>query len=74
MDKDRVDAIVAVTARGEQIKTNSAEHLWICRAISPPLLPDKPVITDRSATGHPDDLQLQLQPRLLNGSRSTKEK
>jgi hypothetical protein len=25
----------AIGARGEQIKTNGAEHLWICRGIRP---------------------------------------
>jgi hypothetical protein len=49
MDKDRAAAIAAIAARGEQIKTNSAEYLWICRGIKPALPPpDKPVATDRS--------------------------
>jgi hypothetical protein len=29
MDKARIAA--AIAARGEQIKTSSAEYLWICR-------------------------------------------
>jgi hypothetical protein len=48
MDKDR----------GERIKTNSAEFLWICCGIRPPPLPDKPVRTDRGAT--PEHLQVHL--------------
>jgi hypothetical protein len=31
MDKERAAAIAAIAARSEQIKTNSAEYLWICR-------------------------------------------
>jgi len=58
MNKDRLDAIAV---RGEQIKTNSAEYLWICRGIKPPLLSDKPVVTDRSII---DDQHL----RRLNGA------
>jgi hypothetical protein len=49
MDKDRAAAIVAIASRGEEIKTSSAEYLWICRGIKPALPPpDKPV-TDRSS-------------------------
>ena len=33
MDKERAAAIAALGARGEQIKTNSAEYLWVCCAI-----------------------------------------
>jgi hypothetical protein len=45
MDKDRIDAIAA---RGEQIKTNSTEFLWVCRSIKPPLLlPDKPILSEQ---------------------------
>jgi hypothetical protein len=36
MHKERA----ALAARGEQIKTNGAEYLWICCGIRPPLLPD----------------------------------
>ena len=36
----------AIAARGEQIKTSSAEYLWICRGIKPPMLPNKPVARD----------------------------
>jgi len=43
MDKPRAAAIAAVAARGEQIKTNSAEYLWVCCGIRPPLLSDKPI-------------------------------
>jgi hypothetical protein len=42
-DKDR---FAAVAARGEQIKTSSAEYLWICKGIKPPMLPDKPIARD----------------------------
>jgi hypothetical protein len=36
----------AIAARGEEIKLNSAEFLWICKGIRPPLLADKPVVRD----------------------------
>jgi hypothetical protein len=39
-------SIAAIGARAEEIKQNSAEYLWICRGIKPPLLPDKPVARD----------------------------
>jgi hypothetical protein len=39
-------SIAAIAARGEEIKLNSAEYLWICRGIKPPLLADKPVARD----------------------------
>jgi hypothetical protein len=68
MDKDRIDTIAAAAPSGEQIKTNSAEYLRICRGTRPPLLPDKPVVTDRSAADHPDDLQLRLRARLFDGT------
>jgi len=55
MDKDR---LAAIAARGEQIKTNSAEYLWVCRGIKPPLLPDKPVVTNPSVDR--EHLQVQL--------------
>jgi len=42
MDKDRA---AAIAARAEQIRKASAEYLWICCGIKPPL-PDKPVVTD----------------------------
>jgi hypothetical protein len=65
MDKDRIAAIAAIAERGEQIKTNSAEFLWVCCGIRPPFSPGRPVLTDRGAADHPDDLQLQLQARPL---------
>jgi hypothetical protein len=34
MDKD---CTAAIAVRGEQIKTSSAEYLWFCRGIKPPL-------------------------------------
>jgi hypothetical protein len=44
----------AIAARGEQIKLNSAEYLWICRGIRPPLLADKPIARDlRRLNGAP---------------------
>ena len=61
MDKQRA---AALAPRSEQIKTNSAEYLWICRGIRPALLPDKPVGTDRSI----DPEHLQLQARLPSGT------
>jgi hypothetical protein len=65
MDKNRAAAVAAIGERGEQIKINSAEYLWICCGVRPPLVPDKPIITDRSAAV-PDE-QLQLQTWLLDG-------
>jgi hypothetical protein len=60
MDKDRIAAIAAIAARGEQIKTNSAEYLWICRGIRPALPPsDKPpVVADRSS--NPEQPQFRV--------------
>jgi len=58
MDKDH---IVAIAARGEAIKTNSTEFLWVCRGIKPPVLPpDKPLPSDAAVS------PLQSQPRPLN--------
>jgi hypothetical protein len=46
-------AAAAIAARGEQIKTGSAEYLWICRGIKPALPPpDKPVVVARNSSGH----------------------
>jgi hypothetical protein len=39
-------SIAAIGARAEQIKMSSAEFLWICKGIRPPLLADKPVARD----------------------------
>ncbi len=55
MDKDRA---AAIAARGEKIKTNGAEYLWICRGIKPPPLPDKAVVTVTNV----DPEQLRLRP------------
>jgi hypothetical protein len=41
----------AIAARGEQIKLNSAEYLWICKGIRPPLLPNK-IAVDPSLAAH----------------------
>jgi hypothetical protein len=60
MKEDRIAAIVAIAARGEQIKRNSAEYLWICCGIKPPPLPDKPVVTNTKAD--PEQLRLRLRP------------
>jgi hypothetical protein len=65
MDKDHKDRIVGIGARGEQIKTNSAEYLWICRGIKPAPLPDKPVVTNTNPE------QPQLRPRPLNRDAPT---
>jgi hypothetical protein len=65
--KDHKEHIAAITARGEQIKTNSAEFLWICCGIRPPPLRDKPVVADPSVD--PEHLQLQLRP--LDGGAPT---
>ena len=39
---------IGTIAHSEQIKTNSAEFLWIWCGIKPPLLPDKPITADSS--------------------------
>jgi hypothetical protein len=57
MDKDRAATITAVATRGEQIKTNSAEYLWLCRGLKPPLLPDEPVATDPAVTSKDQHLR-----------------
>jgi hypothetical protein len=54
MDKE---SIAAIAARGEQIKTNSAEYLWLCRGIRPPLLSDKPVVTDPNVNSEDQHLR-----------------
>jgi hypothetical protein len=36
----------SIAARGEEIKLNSAEFLWVCKGIRPPLLADKPIARD----------------------------
>jgi hypothetical protein len=44
----------AIAARAEQIKQNSAEFLWLCRGIKPPMLPDRPIARDlRRLNGAP---------------------
>jgi hypothetical protein len=63
----------AIAARGEQIKTNSAEYLWICCGIRPALPPpDKAIVIDRNNPPGPeafetamrkDSEQLQLRVR-----------
>jgi hypothetical protein len=52
------EQIAALATRGEQIKTNSAEFLWICCGIKPPPLPDKSTAVDPSADL--DHLHLQI--------------
>jgi hypothetical protein len=44
------DEYAAIGARGQEIQTNSAEFLWVCRGIRPPLLPDKPPAQLRGVT------------------------
>jgi hypothetical protein len=61
MDKDRA---AAIAARAEQIKTNSAEYLWVCRGVRPAPLPDKPGATDRSSNLE----QPQLRARSPSGT------
>ena len=58
MNKDRAASIAAIAVRGEQIKQNSAEYLWVCCGVRPPLLPDRPVVADPSV--NPEHLQVQL--------------
>jgi hypothetical protein len=82
MHRDRIHAIAA---RTEEIQTNSAEYLWICRGIKPPLLADRPVATrnsrspasteaDTTVSPSIDLEQLELQRRLLSGSAHLKRK
>jgi hypothetical protein len=35
-----------IAVRGEEIKLNSAEFLWVCKGVLPPLLPNKPIARD----------------------------
>jgi hypothetical protein len=82
MDENRAAAIAAVAARGEEIKTASAEFLWICRGVKPPLPPaDKPVATHRiidyglgpqafETAMRKDFERLQLRARLPSGAKS----
>jgi hypothetical protein len=59
--------LAAIATRGEQIKTNNAEYLWICCGIRPPLLPNKPVVADPSV--NPEHLQVQLRRRARSACR-----
>jgi hypothetical protein len=68
MDKNRAAAIEAIAARGEQIKTNSAEFLWVCCGVKPPL-PNAPVATDRNANSEDHHLR-----RFGAASTSTKRR
>jgi hypothetical protein len=56
------EQIAGIAACGEQIKTNSAKYLWICRGVNPPPLPDRPVVNDPNV----DPEQLRMRPRLLH--------
>jgi hypothetical protein len=53
----------AIAARGEEIKLNSAEFLWLCKGIRPPLLPNK-VVVDPKLAAH---LQERFRPATLRG-------
>jgi hypothetical protein len=53
----------AIAKRGEEIKTHSAEFLWICQGVRPPLPPpDKPAIVARNSPG-PEVRELVREPR-----------
>jgi len=58
MDKERAATIAAVAARGEQIKTNSAEYLWVCRGVKLPRC--------RTSWSLPIPMSIQVQLPLLN--------
>jgi hypothetical protein len=60
MDKERAAAIAAIAARGDGIRSNSAEYLWVCRGIKPPPLPDKPVTVDPNVNSHGMENSLRL--------------
>jgi hypothetical protein len=51
----------AIAARGEEIKTHSAEYQWICRGVKPALLPpDKPAVAARSGRSGPEVFESAL--------------
>jgi hypothetical protein len=52
-----------IATRGEEIKLNSAEYLWVCRGIKPPLLPNK-IAVDPNLAAH---LQERFRPATLRG-------
>jgi hypothetical protein len=56
-------SIAEIGARGEEIKTNSAEFLWLCKGIRPPLLPNK-IAVDPNLAAH---LQERYRPATLRG-------
>jgi hypothetical protein len=56
-------SIAEIGARAEEIKTNSAEFLWLCKGIRPPLLPNK-IAVDPNLAAH---LQERFRPATLRG-------
>jgi hypothetical protein len=56
-------SIAEIGARGEQIKLNSAEYLWLCKGIRPPMLPNK-VAVDPNLAAH---LQERFRPATVRG-------
>ncbi len=56
----RAARVAAIGARGEQIKTNSAEYLWLCCGIKPAPLPDLPVASNTAT--NTDQPQLRQHP------------
>jgi hypothetical protein len=63
-----------IGARGEEIKTNSSEYLWICKGIRPPLLPNK-IAVDPNLAAHLDpNLAAHLQVRLRPAALATRGK
>jgi hypothetical protein len=56
-------SIADIGARAEEIKTNSAEFLWLCKGIRPPLLPNK-IAVDPNLAAH---LQDRFRPATLRG-------
>jgi hypothetical protein len=62
MGEARLMSSAEIAARGEQIKLNSAEFLWL-KGIRPPLLPDK-IAVDPDLAAH---LQERFRPATLRG-------
>jgi hypothetical protein len=52
-----------IGARAEEIKTHSAEFLWICKGVRPPLLADK-IAVDPNLAAH---LQERFRPATSRG-------
>ncbi len=65
MDNSELEGrITTIAARSEQIRSNSAEFLWVCRGVKPALLPpDKPLPQAATSLGDPAVNPVQSQPQ-----------